>query len=680
MVRWMFSTIKGKIIFCVTIVMVVSTVVNLYFTNKDVGSTIMAAQEKSAKNILHSFSLVIREDYEMLVATNQAMTLEKKAHLKKTALMIDSVFTGLSTPDTAGSDGDAAIQTALDWVERAPFKNIHFYVMDSRFELVSTSNPNITGDALKGIKDTKNRAVFEVMRFDRLNPAGEFAIFSIKDNDKSRQVLAFFLPFSPWQFTIGVWVDISDIEAEAADAKKRYIRSLNDYAGRLTVMQNGFVCMVDAKENVLIPPPEHLGLSMGDISRRIKAAIDVEGMSGKETTPVAKVRYDSFTDEGQRPMVIYCTYFKPLEWYTGVVIPLNEINAPANRLVVRQSLIIAFMFMVGIIAVFVLVSRISKPLHLLSLHARKLPRLDFSKPLPDFPAIDNLTGKHKDEVGALASSFVIMRRELNKDIQNLFLGMAARHRIESELNIAREIQLGMVPKTFPYLPEIPEFDLHATLLPAKEVGGDLYDFFLIDDDHLCFTLGDVSEKGVPSALFMVVTRTLIRTLGDKMVSPSRMMEKINNTLSSDNPRSMFVTLVIGQLNLRTGEIRYANGGHNPPVVMPHNAPCYYQKGKNQPLVGAMDNISYTDITLTLAAGDSFFLYTDGVNEAMDADSRQFSRERLLACLQANKTKPSDLVIQTLLKEVQAHTKDAPQSDDIAMLMIKYHGDPSGALI
>ncbi len=675
MARWILSTIKGKIIVCVTLVMVVSTVVNLYFTKRDVGSAIMVAQEKSAKNILHSFYLVIREDYHTLLSSKRTMTLEKRNHLKKTAQMIHSVFAGFYKSVPIGSDPSAAIRSALDWMDGAPFEKTHFYILDKNFHLLSTSNKNITRNALEVIKDLKGRQISNAMCFDRLRSSGDYAIFNMpgENGEENRLVLSFFLPFSSWEFTIAVSVDISDIEAEAEAAKKRYIKSLKDYASQVTVTESGFVCMVDADDQVLIAPPDHVSVTMEGISRRIKEEIDPDKLPTSDTTQVSEIRYMTRENDGSRPMIIYCTYFKPLKWYTGVVIPLNEINEPARNLVIRQSLIIAFMFMAGLIAVFILVSRISKPLHLLSLHARKLPQLDLSKPLPDFPAIDALTRKHKDEVGTLASSFVIMRRELNKNIQDLLQVIAARHRIESELNIAREIQLGMVPKTFPFLPEIPEFDLYATLQPAKEVGGDLYDFFLIDEDHLCFTLGDVSEKGVPSALFMVVTRTLIRTLSEKMASPSQVMEKINDILSSDNPRSMFVTLVIGLLNIRTGEIKYANGGHNPPVVIPHDSDCYYQKGKNQPLVGAMEGIPYSDITLTLSAKDSFFLYTDGVNEAMNADSEQFSSERLLACLQKNKTKNSDQVIDAMLKDVRDHAKDAPQSDDIAMLMIKYHG-------
>jgi len=281
-----------------------------------------------------------------------------------------------------------------------------------------------------------------------------------------------------------------------------------------------------------------------------------------------------------------------------------------------------------------------------------------------------LPSTHKDEVGELANSFILMRRELSRNIMDLVTVTASRQRIESELNIAREIQLGMVPKTFPGFPQYDQFDLYATLKPAKEIGGDLYDFFQLDDSHIVFTLGDVSDKGIPSALFMVVTRTLIRVMAEGCTTPSQMMININNVLSSDNPRSMFVTLVIGFLNIHTGEIIYANGGHNPPVVMKKEGASFIE-GRKEPLVGAMPGMTYSDITLTLAPGESFFLYTDGVNEAMNIREEQFSNKKLLSQLSATRDKKPEETITTLLKKIQDHTETAPQSDDIAMLMIKY---------
>jgi len=267
-----------------------------------------------------------------------------------------------------------------------------------------------------------------------------------------------------------------------------------------------------------------------------------------------------------------------------------------------------------------------------------------------------------------------MKAELKKNIQNLMETTAAKERIQSELNVAREIQLGFLPKTFPPFPEYKDFDLYATLESAKEVGGDLYDFFFIDDDHICFTLGDVSDKGVPASLFMVITRTLIKAVAQQDLSPADMMFQINNTLSTDNPKTMFVTLIIGILNVRTGEVRYANGGHNPPIVVSQKEGVFYLEGISGPLLGPIENVPYKELSLTLQPGDSLFLYTDGVTESMDSEKNLFSDERLIAEIETLQNEDVEDVVNGIITSIKEHVKSEPQSDDIAMMMLKYNGN------
>lgn len=671
----MFRTLKGKIIFFVALVMVISTVVNIYFTMRDVGDAMLASQEKSARNILHSLDLVLRDDYQNLLKAKRTMTLAKRAQLKNAAAMIESVLGGF-----CGFTGKHPLQAAdqithaLGWLEKAPFKTIDYYLIDKKSNVLFSSNPAITSNLYQRIEDIKHRNLSRTMRFENLKKRGDFAIFRMRE--QSGSVLAYFLPFEPWQVTIAVSVDVSDIEAEAQEKTKKIISSLGEYSKQLKITKRGFVLMVDEDHQLLIPPPEYMEKQVDGMLNHIMGNMAIDAIKTSNSYAITEIRYEFTQNERQQALIVYSSYFKPLKWYTSVVVPINEIKQPARKLVIRQSLIIALMFMVGLVAVFFLITRIASPLNLLSFYAKKLPKLDFSKPLEERSPIDDLPDKYRDEVGALATSFILMRQELSKNIQDLVKVTASRQAIESELNIAREIQLGMVPKTFPSFPEHNEFDLYATLKPAKEIGGDLYDFFLIDKDHICFTLGDVSDKGIPAALFMVVTRTLIRTLSENEHSPARMMTNINNTLSADNPRSMFVTLVIGVLNIRTGEVKYANGGHNPPIVISHDAGGYFINEKKEPLVGVMPGMSYTDRTLNLKKNEGFFLYTDGVNEAMNPEQEQYSNGKLLSQVTEHADRSPDELIESTLISIKEHSQTAPQSDDIAMLMIKYHGPDS----
>lgn len=244
-------------------------------------------------------------------------------------------------------------------------------------------------------------------------------------------------------------------------------------------------------------------------------------------------------------------------------------------------------------------------------------------------------------------------------------------KIDSELNLAREIQMGILPKVFPAFPEHDEFDIFAHLIPAKAVGGDLYDFFFIDDDHLCFTLGDVSGKGVPAALFMVITRTLVKNSAQFSPSPADMMSKINRILCHDNPKVMFVTLIIGILNVRTGELNYASGGHNRPILIRNGQEVQYMQDISGPALGVMPDVSYKKISVTLKADDAFFLYTDGVTEAMNEKGKLFSDARLLEEIRMVRHATVRELITGILQKVQMHTGAQPQTDDIAMMMIRY---------
>ena len=665
----MFSTIKGKILFAVILVMVTSTLVNIFSTHRDVGNAMLKAQQDSALNILRSLNLIIEGDYHNLLREKRSLTILKRSQLKDTARVIASVFEGFAAKDK--SQETSGLEHALSWLETAPFDNVNYYIIDAQSNVTASSNAQVTTLSLKSLNDVKHRNIAKVMQFDNLTQRGDFAAFNLEQNQENASVLAYFRPFTPWSLTIGVSVDISRIQALAEKQKAQIISSLTDYTQGLKIAGSGFVYIFEESGAALVPHQGNAAQIMSTLVNRLTGNLINDDIRQNASAEFSHFRYlPNNPDKSAREMIAYCYYFKPFKWYINVIIPLQEIKLPAQRLVIRQSLVIVTMFMAGLVAIILVISRIATPLQRLSSYARKIPKLDFTKPMEKSTPVDDLPKKYKDEVGDLAASFILMRHELSRNIQDLINFTLARQRTESELGIAREIQLGMVPKTFPGLLEFDHLDLYATLQPAKEVGGDLYDFFELDDDHVVFTLGDVSDKGVPAALFMVVTRTLIRVFSGKDVSPARMMTSINNILSSDNPRSMFVTLVIGILNIRTGQVVYANGGHNPPIIITHDG-AHFIESKKEPIVGAMPGIIYSNSTLTLSNGQGFMLYTDGVNEAMNKDGEQFSNQRMIDEVSKDRDLPSETIIHNLLDRIRKHAGSAPQSDDIAMLIIRF---------
>ncbi len=246
--------------------------------------------------------------------------------------------------------------------------------------------------------------------------------------------------------------------------------------------------------------------------------------------------------------------------------------------------------------------------------------------------------------------------------------------IQQELGVAARIQQSILPRTFPPFPARKDFELHAAMVPAKEVGGDLFDFFLLDADHLGFVLGDVSGKGVPAALFMAVSRTLLRAIALQRLPPGPCLDYLNATLSYQNSSYMFVTMFYGILDTRSGEVQYAVGGHNPPYIFaPDGTVREVSTEKGGPVVGLMEDVKYETITCKLAPGEGILLFTDGVTEAINRAEEFFSEERLEQFLAGHSTHAAEQLVSKLHALVEVFAAGMPQADDITVLALRYLG-------
>jgi sigma-B regulation protein RsbU (phosphoserine phosphatase) len=660
----MFFSIKFKILLSIALIMTAAAGVNIYFTQRDVGNAMLVSQREAAEKMLEYIQLNTQEEYRNLLREKTDMTLEKRSQLKEAALVSLSV---LRSHDTF--QGQGARASAEVWIATIPFKTIHCLLLNREAGVIASSDPTLQARTFHSLTDVKGRDLGKVMCHDRLSPRGDYAVINMGE----RRILAYFVPFSPWRCTLVTTLDIDDIQAEAEKKLNNIIKTLNTTAQKLVMIKGGYSFMFSGKKEFIISPPDAVVQNLANGINQGTGKPILDDMMAAATSDDAKFVYVSSLDPGKEAMTTSVSYFKALDWYIGVTVPVREIQRPARDLVFRQIWVIAVILALGLVGAGFMVARIASPLRVLAAYAQKLPEQDFTATDAVEIPMAELLPQSRDEVGELARSFDFMQSELKKNIRNLVDVTAARERIHSELSVAREIQMGIIPKTFPTFTEHSEFDLFATIEPAKEVGGDLYDFFLLDKDHICFTLGDVSDKGVPAALFMVITRTLIKTTAEHEPSPAKIMSHINNILAEDNPRAMFVTLVIGVLNIRTGALTYASGGHNPPIGVPSKGECAYQRGKSGPMVGVIEDIDYKELSVELLPGDSFFLYTDGVTEAMDPDQNLFSDERLLMVVNGGPRDGLEGVIDNVMAEVKRHAATAPQSDDIAMLMIRYNG-------
>jgi len=364
----------------------------------------------------------------------------------------------------------------------------------------------------------------------------------------------------------------------------------------------------------------------------------------------------------------YWVYYTPIRssgWALAVLFPRNELLADINRL----TWIVAILGIIGLsllsIGLTIVARSITKPLTTMAGATQEIARgnLDVDLPLP----------RSGDEAGVLLSAFRSMKESLRDYIQRLTETTASKERIESELKIAHDIQMSILPKIFPPFPDREEFDIYAMIHPAREVGGDFYDFFLIDHDHLCFVIGDVSGKGVPASLFMAVTKTLIKATSSKGVAPGEILTRVNRELSQGNEASMFATIFCGILDTSTGETLYANGGHNYPLILREGKEAIWLKGDNGLVVGGMENATYQTGQTILHPGESIFLYTDGVTEAMNEKEEFFSDNRLRTKISLFEGHPPKEVISGMAEEIARFSQNMPQADDMAMMMIRFFG-------
>ncbi|WP_293712488.1 SpoIIE family protein phosphatase [uncultured Parabacteroides sp.] len=245
--------------------------------------------------------------------------------------------------------------------------------------------------------------------------------------------------------------------------------------------------------------------------------------------------------------------------------------------------------------------------------------------------------------------------------------------IRNDLHIAQEIQQTILPKTFPPFPELKSFDIYAYMNAAKYVGGDFYDFFRIDQDRLGFVIADVAGKGVPAAIFMAISRTVIRTIALNENSAATCMQRSNAFLCQENTNEMFVTVFYGILNLNTGLVTYCNAGHNPPILMKADNTVVSVPLTNDFILGSIDDITYHEKTLQLLPGDNLLLYTDGITEAMNTRHEQYSEQRLLENCQELIGKSPKEIVDKITEKVGKFVVGAVQSDDITLLSITYQG-------
>ena len=436
--------------------------------------------------------------------------------------------------------------------------------------------------------------------------------------------------------------------------------TLTEIAGAVSVAENGFGWVMDHKGLLISHPSPNVRMKLNllESSRN--------GYSGLEPIAAALKQGKSGFGEYRRPDgEVFATIYTPIpntpNWGLGVSMPKAQMMAKADRLMRLVVIGIALVLTATILVVIIVSARISAPIRALVQSTEAVSRGNLDA------TIDIRTG---DEIETLAQAFRRMMAELKTYIANLQKVTSEKERVESELHVANRIQASMLPRIFPPFPDIREIDLFATMQPAREVGGDFFDFFVLEDGRLCFCVGDVSGKGVPAALFMVIVMTILRNQAMHDADLARIFSQTNRMLCADNDEMMFVTVFMGILDPRTGGLEYVSAGHNPPALARQDGDFAFLRSAPSLAMGVIEDIDFEAHSTQLAPGDTLFVYSDGVTEAMDVRGELMGEPRTLDALNALKFRPVREMVDGMDARIKAFANGAPPSDDITMLAVE----------
>ena len=438
------------------------------------------------------------------------------------------------------------------------------------------------------------------------------------------------------------------------------LEGLTELVGNIKAFDKSYNLMLSRNASYIVHPDHNLILNETIFSSTYGESD--ESLKKMQDDIVNCKEGEVIRDMGGDKFFVFYSPVETTQWTVAIVCPLSELHKDAK--ILRNMLIV-----LGIIALLLMIAlsykgirRVVAPIEEFSNVTKKIATGDFAVELP------NITSQ--DELKELHDSFENLQTSLVKYIEELKFTTATQERIESELQIARSIQMGMLPKSFPAFPEREDISLSAKLVPAKEVGGDLYDFF-IKDEKLYFIIGDVSGKGVPASLVMAVTCRLFRSVASYINNPKEIISSLNDSLADGNDSNMFCTAFIGILCLKTGELKYCNAGHNAPLIVdPEGKISMLDVKPNLPL-GLFDGFPYEGQETTISRNTMLYLFTDGVTEAENNNKELLGDDKLVAFLKMNASADPGVLIDLTFEEIKSHANGAEQSDDITVMCIKY---------
>lgn len=672
----MLRSVKSQFLCLVLGIIVLTSATITVVTLRGVNRAVSSQAEQEARNVVNLVSLTLDTEYRSLVFhRNFALEQRKQQMLDSVGLIVSTIDhhhdlsrRGLLTERTAQEEILAAVQ------KMRYGSNDYFFIYNKQFIAISHPDSRVVGTNQANKPDAKGNIPSRVMMAEAMKGGG-FAPFWWQRLDGQVAVpkLGYARLYDPWQWMVGTGVYIDDIEAEYRKRLDGIISDLTATLGKVRIAGNGYVFIFDGQKRLVIHPAaraDDVARGRNPVTGNLLIDDLITASRGSGRLSYLWERPGSSGDF-RYPKEALVSYFAPLDWYVAVTVYRDDLLQPARTLLFRQLAIIAVISTLSALCAVFLTRRFVRPIEQLAAYARDLPSHDFSRDAPAIPESAALL-QRRDELGRLAASFRYMEDSLHEHLLRLIDTTAAKERIESELAIAHEMQMGILKRIFPPFPDHPELDLHAVIEPAREVGGDFYDFFFLDDERLFFVIADVAGKGVPASLYMAMTMALLKSIARAGIPPDAVLERLNNELSRENDACMFVTMFCGIIDSNSGELCYANGGHNPPLLL-KGGEAEFLKVAHGLAPGVMEGSRYVQERVVLEPGNILFLYTDGVTEAMNGEMEFFTEDRLLQAVGDCSGVGVRQCVDRVMTAVGDFAGSAPRADDITVMAVAYRG-------
>ena len=665
------TSLRSKILLLVGLTLLISAALVMVITQRGVTRTVVTMEEHAVRNVLDLLVQDSEARWGGFLLDKIATVRSNRARLMQQGEMVQSVLDAYRRQVRDGELTESrAHELALQWLSGlGTGAGGNVSVFDREYTILASSHLLERNADISALLDYKGRPLAASVYQDVRLGGHSFAIYRLPDPATGTEQLRYaYVSYVPeWDWVVAVSDDADGVVQQFDRRRAETEQAIADVLDGLLLAESGFAFILSDDDRLIAAPPGSYGFLLDS----------ADAATGKtlrqllhELAPSQDIQQLAFSPRGGHDAWrIQATYFRPLAWTIVAAVPERDFTRAATELRNQLGLFFLLVLAVGLMVAGFVSIRLTRPLRQLSEFARALPEQDLSAGQTLPAHIAELPRRRPDEVGRLAAAFAYMDAQLREKAARLLEETSSRERLESELSIAQEIQRGLLPPP-PDAALRARVDLGATMVPAKEVGGDLYDYFLLPDGRLVFAIGDVSDKGMPAALFMAGTCTLIRAIAETETDPAVIMARINNLLSANNPSLMFVTLIVGVLDLSDGRLQWANAGHSALCVLGPEGELRLLEGRSGPACGVQEGLPYRRHETSLAAGEVLIGYTDGVTEAVGPANAQYGEHRLYAALTPMAGGGSSRVLDAILEHVHDFVCDTPQSDDITLLAIK----------